>query len=174
VALAALLVAGVLLLANGSSPPATVTGQEHTAAPAAAGASAGTGTSAGTASPAASATTNSPSATAVASGPTIPAAFTGAWSGTAMQSAISNPGISLPNTITLTLAAGSRTVHEVNQDCINTLTLTKVTGTVLTFDEPAVAGTCVGGTVTLTLKGKVLAYRWTDNVEQNAGDLAKG
>jgi hypothetical protein len=45
---------------------------------------------------------------------------------------------------------------------------------VLTLDEPAVAGTCVGGIVTLTLKGKGLAYRWTDNIEQNVGDLSKG
>jgi hypothetical protein len=104
----------------------------------------------------------------------LPAAFAGTWSGTATQSAIANPGVALPNSITLTLAAGSRTVHEVNQDCVNTLTLTKVTDTVLTLDEPAVAGTCVGGTVTLTLKGKGLAYRWTDNIEQNVGDLSKG
>jgi hypothetical protein len=62
----------------------------------------------------------------------------------------------------------------VNQDCVNTLTLTKVTDTVLTFDEPAVAGTCVAGTVTLTLTGKGLAYHWTDNFEQNVGDLSKG
>jgi hypothetical protein len=91
-----------------------------------------------------------------------------------MQAAFAHPQVALPNSITLTLAAGSRTVHEVNQDCVNTLTLTKVTDTVLTLDEPAVAGTCVAGTVTLTLNGKGLAYRWTDNIEQNAGDLSKG
>jgi eukaryotic-like serine/threonine-protein kinase len=161
-ALAALIVVGVLLLTKGHSPPATTTGQDHSSTPAAA------------TSPTASAGATSPSATAVASGPKIPAAFAGTWSGTAMQSAIANPGVALPNSITLTLAADSRTAHEVNQDCVNTLALTKVTDTVLTFDEPAVPGTCVAGTVTLTLNGKGLAYRWTDNFEQNVGDLSKG
>jgi hypothetical protein len=31
----------------------------------------------------------------------------------------------------------------------------------------------VGGTVTLTVKGNGLFYRWTDNIEQNVGDLSK-
>jgi eukaryotic-like serine/threonine-protein kinase len=161
-ALAALIVVGVLLLAKGHSPPTTTAGQGHSSPPPA------------TSAPTASAAATSPSATAVASGPKIPAAFAGTWSGTATQSAIANPGVALPNSITLTLAAGGRTAHEVNQDCVNTLTLTKVTDTMLTFDEPAVAGTCVAGTVTLTLKGKGVAYHWTDNFEQNVGDLSKG
>jgi predicted Ser/Thr protein kinase len=159
---AALIIAGVLLLARGGSSPATTTGQGPGSTPAA------------TTTPAASVTTTSPSATAVASGPKIPAAFAGTWSGTAMQSALANPQVALPNSITLTLAADGRTAHEVNQECVNTLTVTKVTDTVLTFDEPGVPGTCVAGTVTLTLKGKGLTYRWTDNVEQNVGNLSKG
>ncbi len=167
-ALAAIIVVGALLLAKGHSTPATTAGQGHSSPPAA------TVTPAATTSPADSGTTASPSATAAASGPKIPAAFAGTWSGTATQSAIANPGAALPDSITLTLAAGDRTAHEVNQDCINTLTLTKATDNVLTFDEPAVAGTCVAGTVTLTLKGKGLAYHWTDNFEQNVGDLSKG
>jgi eukaryotic-like serine/threonine-protein kinase len=111
-------------------------------------------------------------AAAVASGPVIPAAFAGKWSGTAMQSAISDPALALSNPVALTLAAGARTAHEENQDCVNTLTLTKMTATTLTFDEPA-TGSCVAGTVTLTLKGNALAYHWTDSIEQNVGTLRK-
>ena len=42
----------------------------------------------------------------------------------------------------------------------------------LTFDEPQ-AGGCVGGTVTFTRHGSGLAYRWTDNIEQNTATLRK-
>ena len=61
------------------------------------------------------------------------------------MSAIGASGISLTNSITFTFAAGARTAHEVNQDCINTLTLSEVTATVLTFSEPQTAS-CDGGT----------------------------
>ena len=47
------------------------------------------------------------------------------------------------------------------------------TATVLTFDEPQ-AGGCVGGTVTFTRHGSGLAYRWTDNIEQNTATLREG
>ena len=40
----------------------------------------------------------------------------------------------------------------------------------LTFDEPQTGG-CVAGTVTFTRRG--LAYRWTDNIEQNTATLRK-
>ena len=154
-ALAALIVVGVLLILKNPSSPTAATGQSQTSAP-----------------PAVRTTTaTTASAAAIASGPEIPAPFAGTWSGTAMQSAIADPQVQLPNSITFTLAAGSRTAHEQNQDCVNTLTLTKVTATMLTFDEPDVPGTCVGGTVTLALNGNGLAYRWTDNIEQNAGNL---
>jgi predicted Ser/Thr protein kinase len=159
VALAALVVAGVLLIPGSPSSPAAAPGQSQGSTPLATGT-----TSTATAS----------SAATVASGPQIPASFAGTWSGTAMQSAIGDPQVQLPNSITLTLAAGGRTAHEQNQDCVNTLTLTKVTATILTFAEPDVPGTCVGGTVTLALSGKGLAYRWTDNIEQNVGNLSKG
>jgi hypothetical protein len=86
---------------------------------------------------------------------------------------LGDPQLQLPNPITLTLAAGGRTAHENNDSCVNTLTLTKVTATTLTFNEPDVSGTCVGGVVTLVHKGNKLAYRWTNGVEQNAGDLAE-
>ena len=121
--------------------------------------------------PAASATTAQPADT-VASGPVIPSSFAGTWSGTATQSALADPAIALTNPVTLTLAAGGRTAHEDNQDCVNTLTLTTVTASTLTFDEPGTAA-CVAGTVTLTRKGSTLAYRWTDNVEQNVATLRK-
>ena len=48
----------------------------------------------------------------------------------------------------------------------------QATATALTFDEPQ-AGGCVGGTVTFTRHGAGLAYRWTDNVEQNTATLRK-
>jgi serine/threonine protein kinase len=157
-ALAALTVAVVLLIPGNPSSPAATAGQGHSSTQPATRAS----------------TATASSAAPVASGPQIPASFVGQWSGTAMQSAIADPQVRLPNSITLTLKAGSRTAHEQNLDCVNTLTLMKVTATVLTFDEPAVPGACVGGTVTLTLRGGALAYRWTDNIEQNAGNLRKG
>ena len=42
----------------------------------------------------------------------------------------------------------------------------------LTFDEPQTAR-CVAGTVTFTRHGASLAYRWTDNIEQNTATLRK-
>jgi hypothetical protein len=50
--------------------------------------------------------------------------------------------------------------------------LAEATDTVLTFDEPQ-AGGCVAGTVTFTRHGSNLAYRWTDNIEQNTATLHK-
>ena len=126
---------------------------------------------AGHASSQASASTQAAPATP-ATGGTIPAAFAGTWNGTATMSAIGTPGVSLTNGITFTLAAGARTAHEVNQDCINTLTLSEVTATVLTFSEPQTPA-CVAGTVTFTRHGANLAYRWTDNIEQNVATLHK-
>ncbi len=126
---------------------------------------------AGHASSPASASTQATPATQ-ATGGTIPAAFAGTWNGTATMSAIGVPGVSLTNSITFTLAAGARTAHEVNQDCINTLTLSEVTATVLTFSEPQTPA-CVAGTVTFTRRGVDLAYRWTGGGEQNVATLRK-
>ncbi len=128
-------------------------------------------TTTGTSSPAAS--TSSPAASTSSAGPTIPAAFAGTWSGTASQSYIGVSGVSLPNHMILTLRAGGRTVQENNDSCVNTLTVTSETPVTLTLNEPTVPGQCVGGTVTLTRHGSDLAYRWTDNVEQNVGNLRK-
>ena len=69
-------------------------------------------------------------------------------------------------------AGGARTAHEENQDCVNTLTLTRATDTVLVFSEPQTAS-CVAGTATFTRHGSSLAYRWTDNIEQNTATLRK-
>jgi hypothetical protein len=88
------------------------------------------------------------------------------------MSALSDPGVSLPSSITFTFVAGATTVHEVNGDCVNTLTLTSSTASVLTFSEPQTAS-CVAGTDTFTLRGDKLAYRWTDNIEQNVASLRK-
>jgi serine/threonine protein kinase len=155
--LAALIVVGVLLIAKSPSSPPAAAGQSQSSTP-----------------PASQTTIITvPAAPVAASGPEIPASFAGTWSGTATQSLIGDPQVQLPNSITFTLAAGSRTAHEQNQSCVNTLTLTKVTGNVLTFNEPEVPGACVAGTVTFTLKGTTLAYRWTDNTEQNTANLSR-
>jgi hypothetical protein len=93
------------------------------------------------------------------------------------MSAVGATTPSLANTIAFTFVAGERTIHETDQDsfggsCVNTLTLTEATDTVLTFGEPQ-AGGCVAGTVTFTRHGSNLAYRWTDNIEQNTATLSK-
>ena len=107
-----------------------------------------------------------------ATGVTIPAAFAGTWQGTATISAIGVSGPSLTNAIQFTFRPGGRTAHEIDQDCVNTLALTGATATVLTFSEPQTAN-CVAGTVTFTRHGASLAYRWTDNIEQNVATLRK-
>jgi predicted Ser/Thr protein kinase len=164
VAAAAVIALAVVLLTRGS-PPAASAG--HTLD--------------GSASrPAATASTARPPATSsppTATGATVPAAFAGTWKGKATMSAIGDSGVALTNSITFTFVAGARTVHETDQDsfggtCVNTLTLREATADVLTFDEPQNAG-CVGGTTTFTRRGASLAYRWTDNVEQNTATLRK-
>ena len=159
----ALIVAVVLLLTRVS--------------PGSAGAAAGSTSGSSSSAPAtaqsttAPATTN-PATTAPATGGTIPPAFAGTWSGTATMSAIGVPGIALTNPISFTFMAGATTISETNQSCVNTLTLTGQTAKVLTFSEPQTAA-CVAGTVTFTRHGANLAYRWTDNVEQNTALLRK-
>jgi eukaryotic-like serine/threonine-protein kinase len=162
----ALIVAVVLLLTRGSPGGAgAAAGSTTSSVPATA--QSGTGAQSTTA-----AATTSPATTAPATGGTIPPALAGTWSGTATQSAIGVPGIGLSNPISFTFVAGARTISETNQSCVNTLTLTGQTATVLTFSEPATAQ-CVAGTVTFTRHGADLAYRWTDNVEQNTALLHK-
>ncbi|HEV2258668.1 MAG TPA: hypothetical protein VGS06_36565, partial [Streptosporangiaceae bacterium] len=78
--------------------------------------------------------------------------------------------LGLPNSITFTLATGRNRAGEVNDTCINTLTLTKASATKLTFSEPG-TDLCVAGTVTFTLQGESMAYRWTDGIEQNTATL---
>ncbi len=152
---AALIVAGVLLL---TKHPVTSAG------------SAGNSPTVGTST--ASQASSSAPASAPATGPTVPAAFAGTWTGTATMSVIGVSGVSLTNPITFTFVAGARTISENNQSCVNTLTLTGQTGQVLTFSEPQTVQ-CVAGTVTFTPHGADLAYRWTDNVEQNTALLHK-
>lgn len=93
------------------------------------------------------------------------------------MAAVGDTSLGLTNNITFTFAVGARTIHETDQDsyggtCVNTLTLREATATVLTFDEPQTGG-CVAGTVTFTRRGASLAYRWTDNIEQNTATLRK-
>jgi eukaryotic-like serine/threonine-protein kinase len=153
-----LAVVGVLLFAKGS-PPASRSGTSSSSPPA----------SAGSTPPASS----PPATTNAASGGTIPAAFAGIWKGTATLAAIGAPGLSFKNAITFTMAAGGTTAAENEAGgCVNTLTLTSTTATVLTFSEPE-AGGCVAGTVTFTRQGAALAYRWTNNVEQETATLSK-
>jgi hypothetical protein len=160
---AAIIVLAVVLL-TGGSPPASSAGS---------GSNSLTGSASSPASTV-SQTASSPPATA---GAAIPAAFAGTWKGTATMSPVGTTTPSLNNTIKFTFVAGARTIHETDQDsyggsCVNTLTLREATATVLTFDEPQ-AGGCVAGTVTFTRRGAGLAYRWTDNIEQNTATLRK-
>jgi eukaryotic-like serine/threonine-protein kinase len=158
-AVLALIVVGVLLLTRGSPT-------SHAA---------GTGST----SPASHSGTATP-VTALAAGSTIPPQFAGTWTGTATMAAVGVSGFGIQNPITFTFAAGGTTAQETDQDpssgstCVNTLTLTKTTATVLTFSEPQ-AGQCVGGTVTFTRDGANLIYRWTDaaGLEQNIATLHK-
>jgi predicted Ser/Thr protein kinase len=156
VAAAAVIALAVVLLTRGS-PPAPTAASQAVSSP-----------------PVSSPPVSSPPA---ATGATIPAGFAGTWKGEATMSAIGDTGVALTNNITFTLVAGARTARETDQDnlggtCVNTLTLREATATVLTFDEPQ-AGGCVAGTTTFTRRGAGLAYRWTDNVEQNAATLRR-
>ena len=145
VIVAALIIGGVLLLTPASS--------NHTAGD--------TGTSSAGSTPAASAASSPPPATAGA-GPTIPAAFAGTWAGTATMAAISSPGvIQFQDPVTFKFVAGGRTAHMVDKDCVNTLTLTGETATVLRFDEPQTPA-CQAGSATFTRRGGKLYFRWTD------------
>ena len=157
-AVAVLVVLGIVLLTRGSPP--------HPPA------SAGSSSAAAQVGNSASATTAA-TQTAAATGVTIPASFAGTWTGMATMSALAAPGISMTNSITFTFTAGARTAHEINQDCVNTLTLTGATATVLTFSEPQTPA-CVAGTVTFTRHGTDLAYHWTDHIEQNVATLHEG
>ena len=155
-AVVALIVAGVLLLTRGS-PSGT-----------------GTGTGVATFSPSlASTSTASASATATGqrTGLTIPSGFAGTWAGTATMFAIAEPSIGLQNDVTFTMAKGGTTAQETNDTCTNTLTLAKVTATVLPFHEPQNDDLCVAGTVTFTLQGSDLTYVWTDGIEKNTATL---
>jgi len=160
---AAIVVLAVVLLTRGS-PPASR-------------ADTGGNSLAGTASSPAAAVSQSTSPSPAISGATIPAAFAGTWKGKATMAAVGDTGIGLTNNVTFTFVAGGRTIHETDEDsyggsCVNTLTLREATATVLTFDEPQ-AGGCVAGTATFTQHGTSLAYRWTDNIEQNTATLRK-
>jgi eukaryotic-like serine/threonine-protein kinase len=157
VAVVALIVVGVLLLTKKSPSAASSSGVGST--------SAGTGVTSAPAQVSTSGSTAPPAA-----GVKIPAAFAGTWTGTATMAALADPSLGLPNSITFTLATGGSTAGEVNDTCTNTLTLTSATASVLTFSEPGNAA-CVAGTVTFTLHGGNLAYRWTDGVEQNTATL---
>jgi serine/threonine protein kinase len=162
----AVIVAAVLLLTRGSPPSHNLN---------AGGISSPAGTV--SASPASQASTSaspslSVSAVVQPGGSTIPTAFAGTWSGTATMASTALPSLGLSNSISFTLANGGTTAAEVNGSCINTLTLTRATATVLTFTEPTTAQ-CEGGTVTFTLHGGKLAYLWIGGGEQNTATLRK-
>jgi serine/threonine protein kinase len=145
--------------------------------PPASRADSGSNSLAGSASSPAATVSQSTSPPPSTTGAAIPAAFAGTWKGKATMAAVGNTGLGLPNNVTFTFVAGARTIHETDEDsyggsCVNTLTLREATATVLTFDEPQ-AGGCVAGTATFTRHGTSLAYRWTDNVEQNTATLRK-
>jgi hypothetical protein len=160
---AAIIVLAVVLLTRGS-PPLSPAGS-------------GSNSPAGSASSPAATVSQTAASSPAVTGVTIPAAFAGTWKGTATMSPVGATTPSLNNTITFTFVAATRTIHETDQDsfggnCVNTLTLREATATVLTFDEPQTGG-CVAGTVTFTHRGDSLAYRWTDNIQQNTATLRK-
>ena len=164
-AVVVLAVAGVLLLNRGPASN-TPNGTPSSSRPASAAS-----TPPATSPPASTPPASSPQATVRAAGPTIPAAFAGTWNGTATLAAIGAPGVEFKNPITFTMTAGGTTAQENEAGgCVNTLTLTSTTAGVLTFSEPGTGG-CVAGTVTFTRRGATLAYRWTDNVEQETATL---
>jgi len=152
VAAAALVVGGFLLLHHGSGPG-------HSGRP-----GAGPSTDA-------SVTASSPPASP-AHGPTIPDAYAGTWRGTATMTDTGGSGIGLKSSITFTFVTGARTIHEVNDSCVDTLTLSHVARDRLVFTEPQTAE-CVAGTVTFRLRGARLAYRWSDNIAQNTALLTR-
>ena len=160
-AVVALLVVGILLLTR-ASPTTTPPG---TASSSSAGLS--------STSPAGQASTPA-SATAQAAGATVPSSFAGTWTGTATMFAVAAPSIGLQSSITFTMAENGTTAQETNDGCINALTLTKATATVLTFSEPG-NDQCVAGTVTFTIRGSNLAYAWADGVglEKSTATLHK-
>jgi hypothetical protein len=167
-AAAAVVIVAVLLLTQGGHTPAgTGTTSAGTVSSSAAGQA-----SAPAAGPTAASTTGA--STGPAAGATIPSSFAGTWTGTATMSAIAAPSVGLQNNITFTLAKDGTTAQETNDQCVNTLTLTKATAAVLTFDEPA-TDQCVAGTVTFRLRGGDLAYTWTDGagLEKNTATLHK-
>jgi len=160
---------GVVLFAQGSTsgPPASQIGSSQASRPASQAATQTTQAS----QPASPAVTQTTQATPSA-GARIPASFAGTWSGAATMAALGDSSLGLKNNISFTFAAGGRTAHETDQDCVNTLTLTRTTATVMVFSEPQTPA-CVAGTVTFTRHGTELAYRWTDNIEQNTAVLRK-
>jgi hypothetical protein len=160
---AAIIVLAVVLLTRGS-PPAARAGS-------------GDNSLDGSASSQAATAPQTSSPPPASTGATIPAAFAGTWKGKATMAAVGDTSVGLTNNVTFTFVAGARTIHETDRDsyggnCVNTLTLREATANVLTFDEPQ-AGGCVAGTVTFTRQGAGLAYRWTDNIEQNTATLRK-
>jgi hypothetical protein len=166
VAAAAVIALGVVLLARGSTsgPPAGQGSSSQASRPVSQAATQAS-------QPASPAVTQTTQATPSA-GARIPASFAGTWSGTATQAMVGDASIGLKNKISFTFAARSHTAHETDQDCVNTLTLTRATATVMVFSEPGTPA-CVAGTVTFTRHGAELAYRWTDNIEQNTAVLRK-
>jgi eukaryotic-like serine/threonine-protein kinase len=159
---AALIIGGVLLLTHRSPPSNAATGNTP-----------GTGTTPATIN---TASTGSPSTqTQGGTAARIPPEFAGTWTGTATMTASSGGGVALQSSITFTFVAGATTIHETNEDCVNTLTLTKRTPAVLTFNEPPVPGHCQAGTVTFSRHGAGLSYRWLDiaGQAQNTAILRK-
>ncbi|MFI6394263.1 serine/threonine-protein kinase [Nonomuraea sp. NPDC050547] len=108
----------------------------------------------------------------------IPKAFAGSWAGHTQSTNFLDTDGSI-NTVTLKAGAAtaSWTEKDSQSECAATIPLTKVEGSALTFTLGPSAGGCIPGTIWLTLKGDVLAYKWRDvpgnDMVTQTGDLRR-
>ncbi|MCA2222436.1 serine/threonine-protein kinase [Nonomuraea aurantiaca] len=108
----------------------------------------------------------------------IPATFAGKWSGRITST---NPLDADGAAITIDLKTGRSTAQWAEKDsatsCTGKITLTRVSGTKLTFSLRPDTIDCIAGTVWLTLDGGKLTYVWRDvpgpGIVEETGDLSK-
>ncbi|MEV4887967.1 serine/threonine-protein kinase [Nonomuraea sp. NPDC055795] len=108
----------------------------------------------------------------------IPKAFAGSWAGHTQSTNFLDTDGSI-NTVTLKAGAAtaSWTEKDSQSECAATIPLTKTEGKTLIFTLGPTSGGCIPGTIWLTLKGDVLAYKWRDvpgnDLVTQTGDLRR-